>query len=177
LTVSHYGPRRNIHYDIAKPNDALLGNSSNSRPPKQSGDPLEKLYDSEWLRNVLICIETKSAYFVGFFAAGRQYDYRHPASPTANAFQDLITVDVRQHQIEYDELRRPVLENLESRTACLSNPDVVAFESKIVFDSFREIRIVLDEKYPMRHQPTDAGSCSTGESEARFSAESSGVTI
>src|SRR5262249_22715876 len=88
-----------------------------------------ELTNRERLGDVVVRAQFEAENLVELLAAGGQHDDRHVAAG-AEAAADLEPVDLRQHQVEHNEVDLPVAKELEGLLAVarLHDSEAVAFE-------------------------------------------------
>ena len=93
---------------------AAVGWHAERRPPQQRAHAAPELADRERLRDVVVGAELEPDHLVELVVAGREHDDRHGAA-RPEALADLEPVELRQHQVEHDEvdvLRREAAQRL-----------------------------------------------------------------
>ena len=109
---SHIGDRvvGQINDQIRIADTFFIGNRSwlfYLETAKHSTDSGNQLFGVKGLDNIVICPKLQSKNFVkGFSLGGKHDDWNIRAVPDFSA--DLVTVNSREHQIQYDQIRLEV---------------------------------------------------------------------
>src|SRR4029079_13150678 len=94
--------------------DLLLGivGARGGCPAQKRSDTAAEFADGKRLRDVVVRAELEAEHLVELVVAGGEHDDRHGAART-QALADLEPVELRQHQVEDDEIDVLALELLE----------------------------------------------------------------
>src|SRR5215467_14010677 len=111
-------------------------------------DACHKGFRAERLGDIVIGTQFESDDLVGFLCLGREHDDREHGGfrSCPETFADFQTVDLRQHEIENNEVRLVLLGTLEPFCAsgCRDGPE--AFFLEIQFDQLKNIALVFDDE-------------------------------
>ena len=94
----------------------------------------------------MIGVEPEAADLVRFFSLCREDDDRNVVSLCADLLQHLVAVDARQHQVEQNQLRLPLIRLGDRRPPVLGDSDIVALEREVVLDARGQVGIVFDDE-------------------------------
>ena len=115
------------------------------RPPQERANTRAELADRERLGDVVVGAELETDHLVELVVAGGQHDDRDGA-PRAQLLAYLEPVQLRQHDVEHDEVDRLVAEACERLLAvgCLHDDVTVALERE--GQHLAHCFLVVDEK-------------------------------
>ena len=124
------------------------------RAAEQRPHARDQLVRAERLGEVVVGAHLEADDALGFLGAGGQHDDRDRRGVLVGAQQpaDLEAVDVRQHQVEHDEIRRLGARPRRARRVPTKRASVAypAF-SRYRADEFRDVGIVLDHQDASGH--------------------------
>ena len=133
------------------------------RPPQHRFHSRHELSRAERLDHVVVGAHLQSDDAVGLLAARGEHDDRH-VGVLAEYAADLEAVEDGEHQVEHDEVRVPVLRDLEGVGPVGRDGGVVPFELQVSLDDLRHNAFVVHDENSSRHDvvapvPRSIGVC------------------
>ena len=118
------------------------------RPPQQRAHARHQLVRAERLREVVVGAQLEADDALGLLGAGGQHDDRDRRGRLVGTKQpaDLQAVDVRQHQVEHQQLRRTRRDRLQRLAAGGGALGEETGLVEITSDELGDVRIVLDDQ-------------------------------
>ena len=116
-----------------------------ARPPKVGPDPGDELPHGERLRHVVVGADLESGYLVRLGILGGEDDDRDLRFAPDDPAQ-VEPVDVGQHEVEDDEGRRPLPEEVEAPEAVDRRQGVEALPLELVADGADQGFLVLHDE-------------------------------
>ena len=130
------------------------------RAAQQRAHARDELVRAERLRQVVVGAELETDDALGFLGAGGEHDDRDRGGRLVRAHDaaDLEAVDVRQHQVEHDQIRAAG----RAIGCSASRPDATRSVTKPALSRYRadelgDVRIVLDDQDARRHARHSTG--------------------
>ena len=115
-------------------------------PPQQRLHAGDELADAERLGDVVVGAELEAADDLLLLALGGEHDDRQLELPLADLPADFVAVELRQHDVEQQQVGRFAERRGESGVAVRGRADVVALRAKIVGQPAEQGGVVFDDE-------------------------------
>ncbi len=122
-----------------------------ARAAKDRIDPRQQLVQVDRLGDVVIGPEIEPAKFVGFLTTRAQYEYRGSSALPERGAQ-IETIDVRQGDVEDDQVRHELPGPRQHGRAICDAVDIEPFEEQVLSQQQRHVHVVLDDQHSFFHR-------------------------
>ena len=99
-------------------------------PAQNSLDPGQEFFRFKWFLDIVICTEFETDDFVEGVSTGGKHDHRDTGG-AADLAQHIVSILTRQHQVENDNIRRSLGENLHRMVAVITSDNLKTVFVKI----------------------------------------------
>src|ERR1035438_2005754 len=135
--------------------------------PQKGFHPGEQLPDAEGLGDVIVRAQFQAADNVILLPLGGEHDDGHVQLAGPGSPADLIAIDLRQHQVQQQQVRRFLQQGIQSLLAVPGGADHIALSFKVVLQPAQQCRIVFNDQdgfgahrigsWPMGGSPNGTG--------------------
>ncbi len=142
LVVTRFAAR-----SMVKSGVLMVGASSPAARAAQRGaHPGQQLVHAERLGHVVVGAGIQSGHFLGLFGTGGQHDDRD-GRPAAQPTNHVDAVDVRQTEVDDNQIRLPLGGEVQAGTTILGDLNVVAARLEVHPQRAAELGLVVDHQH------------------------------
>ena len=136
---------RLVHLEVGEAEDAIVLLVT-ERPSEDDADAGDDLGQRERLRDVVVTADRQAGQLVVERVAGGEEEHRRPDAVGPEPPGDLEPVEVRQHHVEHDQVRRPVLGHGQGAAPGRRLVDVEPLVAQRRRDRVDDRRFVVDDQ-------------------------------